>query len=1291
MGHANHSSKGDCPSGLGESKSDKELSSKTIKQLNLPTDIRWFSSKNALFAAHGGTVNHPIAFDYRMKSGECAKIFGRVSEPGQYLTVIQSLSPQYRCGYEVIQPHVPAKLYIDIESKLPFECTGHEDPTVIGERFQTFHDAALKELAEYLKPLPQLILDIVGTEARIIVLDSCRLMESNKTFKMSFHVIVQNIMFQNNNTDSGKKQNQQRQAVMLALLRELPETAHIAPDPKAYSSFQNFRLPHCFKMGQPEGWLKLQPELCSPGMSEQEMLLGSLITHVASDALIIKNISLYPKLAELCPQLPLKPLVAARGAKRQRVVEGASPAHHNQLLGGLKRLLVMIGDTSSAPMCIEAADEEAQGKLKVVCRNNGSRKCPFLPRGETRLHNSNNATLYLMPTDKDYNYEVRYSCHSARCKSGGGQIVGTISRQPSGAWSGVSYVNTIGSIFKRQMLDKPQEAGSAPGNGMDLEASGVHDSNRAQDPKVGEEGDKQMQDMCEDHDGNSQDHPMTDAALDDVKEYDTDYQMRCFRELLLMGPLPWDSQETETLFAAYKAVCPSDIGGALREWSTRIPILHEAEILNRLLKVAGLKHMGSEDDPLRVLHRLRLAHPVFLLRECSNQNVQKPPTIEASALLGSIRGDSCNWQTFTRVTRQLCPTDRDQVICFVERMYNVKSDDVRTLWDYGQSFVSDDLAQYVRMRMCSYKLISEVIPEHFGLQAWSYVVNDDATELTVHLDSGCTKTQTVSLLLESGEFIGKGICIKPPASLFEFTNADKALADLLLKPCDGTLKGSIADTLRFDEEEKKYRQYQPINGQWKVIPDNGAVKIVTNAIQNLLMPMMHLQQFREDINPSVNRTKTLSEKVNEMINTYAQKLRNAKDVLSMIQTDISCPFRTDRYPSMLCFANGLVDLTTGKLLGPAAPDLEITQCVPHMYYESADTTAMAALIQTFWPKVCCGDESRKLLDFYQQWKGYCLTGELNLQKSLWMTGHGSNGKSVLATLDDTAWGEQLVGTMSMSTFQQTGSSNNDSLFQARKSRALTIVENADDRKVNEEMFKKITGGDKVSVQAKYIANTNCRFRCKLTFMQNDTPVWSSPDACAIRRRIWNLPMQAQFLSPGDQQRRKLALEGKSKCVFDLDNNFLKKLTEERIQEYIRWCVEGAVQYYENGMNIVPPKTILEASEREGHNKVELFKTFIETALIAAERESKISTAEIREVFLAIEGFSIDTKTEDQFNKELKKMLTDKDNEKFEAVRAVRIMFPTRLGNVKSMGYSGLAWEPGDIEAIVKSIRDDYQV
>ena len=177
-----------------------------------------------------------------------------------------------------------------------------------------------------------------------------------------------------------------------------------------------------------------------------------------------------------------------------------------------------------------------------------------------------------------------------------------------------------------------------------------------------------------------------------------------------------------------------------------------------------------------------------------------------------------------------------------------------------------------------------------------------------------------------------------------------------------------------------------------------------------------------------------------MIGNYVQKMHNTKDLMRFMQQQLTVAFDVNTHLSLLCFKNGVLNLKTGLLQGPALPGMRITQCVPHVYGPNVDTTALADLMQSFFPAVCYPD-SKDVLAFYQMWRGYSITGELDAQTSLWLTGRSCNSKSVLAAINQYVWGSNICSAISMSAFQQTGATNNYHLYNSRNSLSVAIVEN----------------------------------------------------------------------------------------------------------------------------------------------------------------------------------------------------------------------------------------------------------
>ena len=572
------------------------------------------------------------------------------------------------------------------------------------------------------------------------------------------------------------------------------------------------------------------------------------------------------------------------------------------------------------------------------------------------------------------------------------------------------------------------------------------------------------------------------------------------------------------------------------------------------------------------------------------------------------------------------------------------------------------------------------------VKQWKF---EDDDKIAIYFTLDKVPEETKYLYLATGTFSETKKCIKLEDELFDGLNKDKKMALLVRK------HGNIKSKLRFDPSEDTYRLYKPSNGLWDPIEETAAVFFVAKVIGEIVQPMYHLQNFRELTDSRFNRKRPVvypkSTAVKNLLSQYAEKMRAAKDILNAIKAKITFKFDSNMYPSFLLFQNGLVNLETGKLQGAASPDMGMIHVVPHNYDPDIDTTQIHQKMMSFWPEQVYPAESDNIARFYQGFKGYSLTGHTNLQKALFLLGRGSNGKSVLNSLDLAAWGNDLFKNIGMSAFSQEGSGNNDYLYQIKSTRAATIMENSNSGRINEETFKKTTGGDPLSVSAKYKKGVTEKFPTKLIFSTNDPPVFSSANSYAIKRRIWNLHMLAQRLAPDDEQRVKLASEGKSNYIMDLDTKFLTDLIANHIPAYIRWCVEGAVAYFANNQNIIVPKTVMRASSPiSASERMDLFISFINEFFIRADSKSIISTSEIRETFLIKEEMTtdIDAKVEDELNKLLKLILTDPRTRTntFANCKVIRTVFPSRPSKSskgtespkerettayrKTMGYSG---------------------
>lgn len=118
-------------------------------------------------------------------------------------------------------------------------------------------------------------------------------------------------------------------------------------------------------------------------------------------------------------------------------------------------------------------------------------------------------------------------------------------------------------------------------------------------------------------------------------------------------------------------------------------------------------------------------------------------------------------------------------------------------------------------------------------------------------------------------------------------------------------------------------------------------------------------------------------------------MKNIPDVLKVLKQYVLLDFSKQQPKHLLCCPNGVVDLMTGNLLGQPKPEQFLTQTCVTEYDPNIDMKPAIDFFESFFPPEEYPDYM-ELVEFLQQYIGYGLTLETNLQFCLYIYGRSEN-------------------------------------------------------------------------------------------------------------------------------------------------------------------------------------------------------------------------------------------------------------------------------------------------------------
>ena len=294
----------------------------------------------------------------------------------------------------------------------------------------------------------------------------------------------------------------------------------------------------------------------------------------------------------------------------------------------------------------------------------------------------------------------------------------------------------------------------------------------------------------------------------------------------------------------------------------------------------------------------------------------------------------------------------------------------------------------------------------------------------------------------------------------------------------------------------------------------------------------------------------------------SQRAVMVRNMVSLAQSDprvVVGMTDLDKLTHLLGVGNGVVDLTTGKLLPPDQA-YRVTTITATEY----DPAAACPLFEQTVADVFFGDAD--MIGFFKRLVGYSLLGKPDEDVLAIPYGSGSNGKStVLGAIRD-ALGEHAK-MASADTFLSSGAAGGNAgaaredVLRLRGARFVYVSEPDEGSELREGLIKSMTGGEPLPARGLYSKTTVEVAPTWVAFMPtNHRPIVKGDDH-AIWRRLLPVPFTRNF----DQD-----------LTVEKDPDRAAKLAAEA-RGILAWCVQGALAYQKVGLQ--PPAAVRKGARR----------------------------------------------------------------------------------------------------------------
>jgi putative DNA primase/helicase len=388
--------------------------------------------------------------------------------------------------------------------------------------------------------------------------------------------------------------------------------------------------------------------------------------------------------------------------------------------------------------------------------------------------------------------------------------------------------------------------------------------------------------------------------------------------------------------------------------------------------------------------------------------------------------------------------------------------------------------------------------------------------------------------------------------------------------------------------------------------------------------------------------KAPSKERREELATWAIKCEKPSSVNMLLESAKSDPLITvhfskfDPDPLQLNLKNGWYDFREMQF-HPHDKDRFFTMMIPVEY----DPVAACPMWEAFLERIFRGhDEKENLIEFLQRAVGYTLTGETVERAVFLMHGLGANGKTVFVGVLESLFGD-YGASVSSTTFTTAMATNvRNDLARLKGKRFIWASENASETVLDEELVKRITGGDTITCRFLFKEEFEYRPNFKVWWVFNHKPkIKDSTDS--IWDRIHLIPCEEKI--PKEEQ-----------------DKYLGEKLKTELPGILNWALEGYKKYRLQG-KLNPPRPVVEAT-RDYRQSEDVLADFLEATFDVIQTGETL--ADVRMPFARIWELWKDFTTTNNERQRSKQWLGRRLEERF-----------TKYHTSTEKGYVGLHVKP----------------